>query len=286
MCLWNSLKRLEKNHILPFGIKYNAWINGLPALPAALSILLSTLPATLLQSVYLSMLPTWLLPLAAFLLVSLSTYISFRRPCYEKDVTFLQQRLNEANVKLEQVGHNIHDLFRGILVTLLRKMGFNREDQARISIYVHRKKSKTEQGYFTCCGRYSSNPEFGVTGRTTYPDGQGCIWRGWETGWHYDDNFPQNKNDRKKYNEDEYNIPITVQEKFKMLSRFYAAKCLDDAEGKSQAVIVVEGMNKPPADRKRIIKKELEKLARDYAHMVKVLRDHIPVTEDAEEKKL
>lgn len=282
MYLWNSLKRLEKNHILPFGIKYNAWINGLVALSVALPALLPTV----LPSVYLSMLPPWLFPSTTVFFVILSTYISFRRLWYEKDVTFLQQGLDEANVKLEQVGHNIRDLFRGILVTLLHKMDFEEKDQARISIYVHRKKPKTEQGYFTCCGRYSSNPEFGVTGRTTYPDGQGCIWKSWETGWHYDDDFPENKNDRKKYNEDKYNIPITVQEKFKMLSRFYAAKRLDDAEGKSQAVIVVEGMNKPPSEHNHIIKKELDKLARDYAHMVKVLRDHIPVTEDAEEKKL
>ena len=255
MYILGIIRKMWKNHIMPFLIEHNAWITG----SVAIAIFLSS----------------WL----AIPLIALSTYIAHKRPRYDESMNSLRQ-------KVDQIGLNMHNLFQGILVNLLDRLKFDAEYQIRASIYVHHKRANYRQGYFTCCGRHSSNPEFRGQGRITYPDGQGCIWKGWENGWHYDDEFPRNADEHKKYSADKYDVPLKIQETIRMRSRFYAVMRLDDTEGESQAVIVIEGMKKPPSGKDSWLKKELEPLAKDYARMIKVLRDNIPIPKNAEEKNL
>ena len=217
------------------------------------------------------------------ILIVVSTCISVANVPYQKTRKAVEQELEKSKTKLDEVANNMPYLFDGILVNLWNKLNLGSDHHARISIYVHHEGSITEEGCFTCCGRYSSNPVIRKPGRTLYPDGQGYIWEGWQRGWHYDAEFPTDEENHEKYNHEKYKIPLEVQKKFKIRTLFCAVKRLDDAENKPRAVIVIEGENRLDHDH---LKGELEHLAPDYAHMIKVLRDHIPVPKEAKEKQL
>lgn len=215
-----------------------------------------------------------------------STCISGVNAYFQKTRKSLEEELSTAKTKLDEVAGNMDYLFRGLLVDLWRQMRLKSEHQARISIYVHHKDADSREGLFTCCSRYSRNPRLEKRGRSSYPDQQGYIKEGWENGWHYDDQFPPDEEACRQYHENKYGIPPEILRNFKLLARFAVVQRLDDNESNPQAVIVIEGRAKPARLEEMRVKNQLKELAPSYAHMVKVLWNHISLPEEAKEKEL
>ena len=65
----------------------------------------------------------------------------------------------------------------------INKADFSSEE--RVTLYIH-----NGGNLFIPFGRYSPNTKYAKSGRPTYPDNIGCISKGWENGWHFENNFP------------------------------------------------------------------------------------------------
>ena len=146
----------------------------------------------------------------------------------------------------------------------------NRHDQVRVSIYVH----DAARRRFIPCGRYSPNPKYTKPGRTHYPDDEGCIGKGWERGWHFDNDFPLEKVARRRYDKDSYGLTRRVADSIKMQSRVYAVKRISHGD-EALAVVVVEAIDHDRFDQIQL-QNALDEHNDNIASMVKRLRKYIP----------
>lgn len=212
---------------------------------------------------------------------SIAAILSLVITIRQKSFKALQSENENYQDQIGEIGNNIIVLFDGLLLNLSKKLAFQQDDQARISIYVH----KNSKGCFIPCGRYSPNPELKKTGRTSYPDSQGCIAKGWQAGWHFDNNFSEDEGEHRSRCKNEYKIPINVHEKLKMKSKVYAVKRLDDATNAPLAVIVIESINENRFDANQL-QADLNTVVHDFAQTIRTLRQHIPSPSDAAERGL
>lgn len=210
-----------------------------------------------------------------------SALLSWAMKVLQKSLNELKAEITETRDQIGEVGNNIKFLFDGLLLNLSKKLDFKQGDQARISIYVY----EAESSQFIPCGRYSPNPELRKPGRTAYPDRQGCIAKGWQNGWHYDDEFPDTKTRHQNHCSAQYGIPKEVHNGLKMMSLVYAVKRLDDAAGNPLAVMVIESTKKDQFDPNQL-QADLETVADDFSQMIATLRQHIPSPSDASERGL
>ncbi len=172
-------------------------------------------------------------------------------------------------------------MFDGLLLNLSKKLDFKQGDQARISIYVH----EISEGRFIPCGRYAPNPELRKSGRTSFPDTQGCIAKGWQNGWHFDDSFPDTTSRHQNYCYSNYAIPKNTHDDLKMRSLVYAVMRLDDSSGYPLAVMVIESEKADQFDANQL-QTDLEGVANDFSQMISTLRQHIPSPSDAADRGL
>ncbi len=200
---------------------------------------------------------------------------------HQKSISDVQGEIEETRDQIAEIGNNIRFLFDGLLLNLSKKLDFKQEDQARISIYVH----ENSEGRFIPCGRYSPNPVLRKPGRTAYPDNQGCIAKGWRSGWHYDDQFPETNSKHQSYCGSNYDIPRDTHRNLKMRSRVFAAMRLVDTSGAPLAVMVVESENATQFDPNKL-QSDMESIASDFSQMISTLRQHIPSPSDASDRGL
>lgn len=199
--------------------------------------------------------------------------------CCAKKISNIQEELDAVKEKNDVIGDNIKNLFDGVLLNLSRKLDFAQSDNSRISLYIHDEACSS----FVPCGRYSTNPELRKPGRTSYPDDQGCIARGWQLGWYFDSSFPNHPYSHCKYCLTNYKIPEEIHKNIKMLSRLIAVKRIDDLGSNPLAVIVVE--SEDPARFDDVgLREKLNGTIEDYAHMISVLRSYIPSPNNAAER--
>ena len=199
----------------------------------------------------------------------------------QKSFQELQMEIERSRDQIDEIGNNIKFLFDGLLLNLSKRLDFKQGDQSRISIYVH----ENSDGKFIPCGRYSPNPELRKPGRTSYPDSQGCIAKGWQNGWHFDNSFPDTNSRHKNYCQSQYDIPANIHSSMKMRSCVYAALRLDNLAGNPLAVMVVESANADQFDANQL-QASMESVASDFSQMISTLRQHIPSPSDAESRGL
>jgi hypothetical protein len=181
--------------------------------------------------------------------------------------------------RLDFVSNNTRTLFYGHLYQISNKLGFNEVDKKtdRITLYIHDPKNNR----FVPCGRVSPNPQYQKTGRTEYPDNEGCISEAWSNGWCYK-NF--NRDNKKRVAEHgEMNISENVSKNFNMPSLMYCAMRIEDGSGGQYAVLVVESTKKERFS-EAVLKRELM-LQNDYlCQLVQILKKHIPLPSNAASK--
>jgi hypothetical protein len=132
--------------------------------------------------------------LAVIMLIALF-FFSLNEQLRKKSLVFLEAELREAKDQLNEFGDNIENLFNGFLRDHSNSLGFDAATKARLSIYLN----DDEKSHFYPCGRYSPDPEFQKKGRTMFAHGQGCIWKAWKNGFHFDTNAPKSADAYKKY---------------------------------------------------------------------------------------
>lgn len=183
----------------------------------------------------------------------------------------------------EELSNVIVILCDGLMLNLANKLELEQNSQVRLSLYVHDSKRRV----FIPCGRYSRNPTYARPGRTSYPDNQGCIEKGWSNGWHFDNQVPGESQPvrRREYNLRNYNMPHEVTDNMKMKSMLYAVKRLDTYEDNQIAVIVVEALD-PNAFTKDKLHDTLQGSVIDYARVIRDLRAYVPNPETARESGL
>ncbi|MCY1233742.1 hypothetical protein D9M68_354190 [compost metagenome] len=207
--------------------------------------------------------------------------LAIGRNLREKSMNDLKQSLEEANNRVGEIGSVIRQLFDGMLYTFSKRLQLSHEDQVRISIYVHDAQRKR----FIPCGRYSPNPNLTGPGRTYYPDSEGCIGKGWDHGWHFDNDFPEDKAQRRKYEKESYGVSRNVADGIKMQSRLYAVKRISEGNGKVLAVIVVEAL-RPDRFEQIALQDALDEHNDNIASMIRNLREYIPNPSSAEDSGL
>ncbi len=205
----------------------------------------------------------------------ISLGLSRREPTMEE----YKNKINNYEGQLSEVGNNIRNVFDGLLFNLAKKIDISPSD--RLSIYIH----DSENRVFIPCGRYSANAVLARQGRTYYPENEGCISKGWENGWHFDNNFPTTNGKRRQYESTNYGLDEWVVARMRMQSNLYAVLRLDNSMGEYLAVLVVESTS---ADRfeEADLREKLDGAKQDFARMVGVLRTHIPNPLRAQESGL
>jgi len=199
----------------------------------------------------------------------------------KKNSTRLRSELDAAENQLSEIANLIRPLFDGVLLNVSKRLGFEQDDQARLTVYLHRPDSTG----FVPCGRYSPNPKARKPGRPWYPEDQGCIAAGWQNGWHFDNQIPQRLGPRKRYHQETYGIPEGVYDQLKMKPRLFAVRRIDDHAGNGVGVLVLEATQVDrfkEASSRRI----LAEVSVHFAVLLNTFSEYIADPKDAAERGL
>ncbi len=233
--------------------------------------------------------PSWagILGILGFVVPALLIFSAFVQAALEAGRKVREPTLNQLLTQLadyrsqtEDFGNDITNVFDGLLLQFSHRLELQQNDQVRISLYIH----DSVADRFIPCGRYSPNPAYRGRGRTSYPGNEGCIAKGWLTSWHFENDIPADKADRRKYEKESYGIPKAVSEKLKMQSRLYAVKRIE-YENQQLGVIVVEA-EEPNRFDQVPLQSVLTEHSDTIGAVVKRLRGYIPNPATAEAKGL
>lgn len=174
--------------------------------------------------------------------VVMSIYTHYRTVIKSKSIVSLENSLSVQAEKIqllestiEKYGEENYTLFKYVLISLSKSLGFNGTD--RVSIY------KKQKDKFQIMGRYSINPEFDKINRRYYPDDEGFIAKALRNGEFFVDDLPEFR----EGNKEEYyksvmklcSIDKDVLKNINMKSRTVYCKALTDAAGTERKAIVV-----------------------------------------------
>ena len=212
------------------------------------------------------------LPIIFIISASAATILSFLMSMRRKTMCELEAEIDKSREQTLEISNNIKDLFDGLLLGLSKKLQFKPEEEFRISIYIH----KEDESHFIICGRYSPNPELSKLGRSFYPDNEGCIAKGWQKGWYYDEGFKKTKGLHQKRCKKIYGINEETHEKLTMYPTMYAVKRFDDHSGKPLAVMVIETLNDYQLNEKSL-KESLNDIGTDYSQIISVLKKYVRI---------
>ena len=209
---------------------------------------------------------SWIGP--AFLCVALlAFFLSMVQSNLRRSHQSLERDLDHAQQRLDVVGLEVRTLFDGIVFNLSTRLGIT-TGNSRVSIYVH-----DGAKHFILCGRYSPNPKLNKPGRPSYPDHQGCIARGWENGWWFENDLGKGKA-YTSYTIQNYHISREELKQIPMKSALFAVQRLD-AAARPVGTIVVESMDRDRFDQ-QTLKGQLEEAAAYYGPILHALRSYVP----------
>lgn len=192
-------------------------------------------------------------------------------------------KLVKKNLELDQkiggIAENIHVLFENVLFSLVAKLKLDDAGSERVSIYVY----MAEESAFVPCGRYSHNPVLKQKGRTSLVADQGCIGHAWGDGWHFSNDFPEDRNgtEYREHMLNVYSIPRNVTRKMKMRPLAIGAKRIQVGTTPI-GVIVVESSNRNAFD-EGDLKEKLDENSDEFGRMISAIRSYIPDPKRAEE---
>jgi len=209
--------------------------------------------------------------LFAFILILLLFCLSLNEQLRKKSLKALESELRAAKDQLNEFGDNIENLFNGFLSGLASKMGFEAATKARFSIYL----SDKDNAYFFPCGRYSPDPELKRKGRTKFTREQGCIWKAWLNGFHFDHNAPSGEKAYQSYQLKTYKIPDNELKSLKMRPRLICGKRIEDPSGDPIGVIICEAVE-PTLFSEDNLRNVLGPASDDLSKMLSSLQEFIP----------
>ena len=197
--------------------------------------------------------------------------IKSRKICKEYEV-----EIEEHKLLSETISENIKELFNGFLYRFsISKANFTSKE--RVTLYIH-----NGDGLFIPFGRYSLNVKYAKSGRSKYPDDEGCISKGWEDKWHFNANLsnPNEKgNNYLNEHKEQYSVDKSVTKNLRMKSTLYAVLRLD-VKHTPIAVVVVESTDNDKYTEEQI-KGILEEQEHYLAEMIFNLNKYIPKPSNA-----
>ncbi|MEJ5096028.1 MULTISPECIES: hypothetical protein [Sphingomonas] len=180
----------------------------------------------------------------------------------------LRPSIKSLQSKVDLVGESLRTLCDGLMTDLASKLAISHKDDSRASLYVHDGNS-----HFVLIGRYSPNPVLRKPGRPFYPDDQGCIAKGWQQGWSFENTLGNGANYTRN-TEARYGIPTADIVRFAMKSKLLGAHRVD-SNGEPIAVVLVESMRQDRFD-EQALEAALSQFSTDYAPMLKAFRAYAP----------
>lgn len=282
----NLLSKLELSLLLEFTIKlffnkHHIWI-------APLFTVLTTLFAALftysLPSDFATLHPArfqffnffisnaiWFFFISGIILIGDMIFDQMNRKTIEE----YSKKIDENKIILDTISENIRELFNGFLYGLARNDTIKCTANERITLYIHNGGNS-----FIPFGRYSENVQYTSSGRSHYPDNEGCIAEGWIKGWHFENKLPtSNLNTYYKKCEEKYKMPIETTKQLKMKSELFAVLRLT-FDTKHIGVLVIESTQKTKYNEKQI--KEFLDGQKEYlSKMIHTLEAYIPKPSNA-----
>lgn len=162
----------------------------------------------------------------------------------------------------ERLAQNIESALHGTLIRAGATLHFSAQPEKidRITLYY-----LDEKRSFFALSRYSENPSFEkIRTDKQYPTDKGCIGKGWDNTWWFDNQFPCPVNDKEGYlnrHRREYKIIRADARGIKMKSRLYAVQRVDVGT-KKLGVLVFESKS-PTRFSEAEIKNALSLLSND-----------------------
>lgn len=221
----------------------------------------------------------WILAFSCILYLTYKGVEARAKPRLKKT----QKDLKEAKEKNSIISGQVRNLFDGYLYSLSTSLNFGIQDKnnERISLYIYDGKDS-----FIPCGRFSANPSYKQSKRQSYPEGEGCIAKGWENGWHFDNRFPNPERTKEyiDYCMNTYKVPRNTTRRINMKSSLYAVMSIKN-NGDLYGVIVVESTHKDRF-KEQELKKILETQNNYLAESIKQLKEFIPTPKNASDRGL
>ena len=213
----------------------------------------------------------WVSPLFILFFI-LAGICSALRIFTTKSFCKIERELSEERDKVNLIANNIETLVNGLLLRLSEKIGFQRGEPSRLTIYIH-----NNNGHFISFGRYSPDPLYSGRGRNLLPDTSGCISRAWSSDWCYESNLTY------RLARKSYGINKESYEPQRMRAVCFAVKRIDSNRQIPLAVLVVESKTEGrfPEDQ---IKAILDGEEAYLAEIIGCLKTHIPDPQDASER--
>lgn len=206
---------------------------------------------------------------AVFFSFAVSTLIlSLLQSLIRPSLKSLQQRATDLQNQVDLVAENLRDVFDALMLEAAGRINVAQADQVRVSLYYH-----NGNGAFLLCGRYAPNPEHRKSGRAYYPDTQGCVSRGWQNGWIFDNDFGDNRRYRQK-NRADYGIDTATLDRIRMQSKLFAVQRVE-ASGRPVGVLVVEALD-PARFTEADLQQPMQECVNVHGPIVNAFRNFIP----------
>lgn len=180
----------------------------------------------------------WITLVSLTLLYVYSTYKIIKRrkrmsELEERVVTLDEDKQHHQQIILKyQKGYE--NMLRSYLSIIFSKLELT--DDERISIYHQ------YDNVFAMIGRFSSNPALNQRGRNVYPNDEGFICLGYQTGQFFINGLANPNTDEQRYFTDvmeKCNINIETLEKLTMKSRSYSTRAMSHPVTQERVAIVV-----------------------------------------------
>ena len=208
--------------------------------------------------------------------------LALTRKLMEPSIKARKEEVASQRSKLDQISLNIHQLFDGKMLGLSQAFAFESATKARLSLYIN----DEDEERFVPCGRYSPDPTLKRKGRTSFPHREGCIWKAWENGYHFDNAIPNDTDGNfSAYQNKHYDVPIGTSRSLKMRPALIAGHRIPGQNGDVLGVVIFEALDSNGFANVSV-KPLLEDASQDLSIMVQALWDYIPKPSDAEEAGL
>ena len=219
----------------------------------------------------------WLFIACAILAFVVNLFLAFTSPSRFS----MQSALIKQKTEIEAITDHVVFCLEGFIWEQAKRAGFSVSGVSRISLYVH----EPAKSRFFCLVRKSYNTKLEKKGRTFFADHEGCIAKGWEQDWHFDNGFPEDDMDNAAYHKSEYGILKKTFNQLTMTSKLIAVKKVVDKNDRPIALIVVES-TKSNAFVEADLKSALTIAATGCATLLMAWKDHLPTPSAAQDEGL
>lgn len=219
----------------------------------------------------------WVFIFASIFLFFSNLFLAKISPTREE----LRSALHDKGEELEKITDHVSFCLEGFIWEQAKRVGFEEHGVSRISLYLH----EPERSRFFLLVRKSHNYELQKKGRTFFDDDKGCIALAWQRDWHFDNDFPDDRDKAADYHKEKYKIDKKIFAGLTMKPRLLAAKRVVDKDDRPLALIVIES-EKSDAFEEKQLRGAMVEAAKDCANLLIAWANHLPAPSLAQDEGL